>query len=163
MIHYFFHHHRLKMKKIDFLFIKSYIINFNYYKMAIYNKSYDVDIKNIDMIIKFFEDYKINLRSKEFQIFKKNIQKILDFMKLFEKNLIEEVTNLKNNDSDNEENYDDEYKNCEKEDSVSEYDTDTDDENTINLRNKFVVKISQIKNYNELVKSRMPVKFKKIS
>ena len=44
--------------------------------MAIYNKSYDVDIKNIDIIIKFFEDYKINLRSKEFQIFKKKTLKM---------------------------------------------------------------------------------------
>ena len=130
--------------------------------MAIYNKTYDSDIKNINMIITFLENYKINLRTKEFILFKKSIAKIVDFMESCEKNLIEEIKNFRKNDSDNEDNYTDDYKNCKEEDSVSEYDTDTDDENTNNQRKKFVVKISEVKKYHEIIKSRMPVKFKKI-
>ena len=38
------------------------------------------------------------------------------------------IKNYKKEDSDNEDNYPVEYKNCDNEDSVSEYDTDTDDD-----------------------------------
>jgi hypothetical protein len=128
----------------------------------LYNKSFETDAKNIDLIINFFEDYKTHLRKKEFEIFKNNIPKIINFMGSLEQHLIQELCNYEKNDSDNEENYSDVYKNCENEDSISEYDTDTDDEDTNKFRKKLVVKTSAIKNSYELLQSQLPVKFKKL-
>jgi len=128
----------------------------------LYNKSFELDTKNIDLIINFFEDYKTHLQKKEFQIFKNNIPKILNFMGSLEQNLIQELRHFEKNDSDNEENYSDVYKNCENEDSISEYDTDTDDEDTNKFRKKFIIKTLSVKNYYELLQSQLPVKFKKI-
>jgi hypothetical protein len=128
----------------------------------LYNKSFETDVKNIDLIISFFENYKKHLRKKEFIVYKQNISKLMDFMRYFEKNLVEERNKFNKEDSDNEDNYPVEYKNCDNEDSVSEYDTDTDDENTNNLRKKLVCKTSLTRNKYELVKTLMPVKFKKI-
>jgi len=128
----------------------------------LYNKTFESDAKNIDLIINFFEDYKTHLRKKDFQIFKNSIPKVIEFMKSFEQNLMNELSNYHKNDSDNEENYPIEYRNCEDEDSISEYDTDTDDENTNNHRKKLVVKTSANKNKYEFVRSQLPVKFKKV-
>jgi hypothetical protein len=130
--------------------------------IIIYNKTYDKDVKNIDIIINFFENYKECLRKKEFNIYKKNLVKIMDVLQILEKEIDNEVIQFNKNDSDNEENYSDEYKNCESEDSISEYDTDTDDENTNNSRKKLVVKSTFIKNYYEIIKSELPTTFKKI-
>jgi hypothetical protein len=128
----------------------------------VYNKSYESDVKNINLIISFFEDYKTHLRKKEFQVYKHSIPKVMDFLKLFEQDLIKEFTEYQKNDSDNEDNYSDTYKNCENEDSISEYDTDTDDEDTNNYRKNLVIKTTANKNKYELLKSKLPVKFKKI-
>ena len=54
----------------------------------LYNKTFESDAKNIDLIINFFEDYKTHLRKKEFQVFKHSIPKVMDFMKSFEQNLV---------------------------------------------------------------------------
>ncbi len=83
-------------------------------------------------------------------------------MKSFEQNLMIDLCNYQKNDSDNEENYSDVYKNCENEDSISEYDTDTDDEDTNNHRKKLVIKTTANKNKYEFIKSKLPVKFKKV-
>lgn len=128
----------------------------------LYNKTFESDIKNINSIINFFEDYKIHLRKKEFQVFKNSIPKVIEFMKSFEQNLMNELCDYHKNDSDNEVNYPIEYRNCEDEDSISEYDTDTDDENTNNHRKKLVIKTSVNKNKYEFIKSKLPVKFKKV-
>ena len=117
----------------------------------LYNKTFESDAKNIDLIINFFEDYKTHLRKKDFQIFKNSIPKVIEFMKSFEQTLMNELSDYHKNDSDNEENYPIEYRNCEDEDSISEYDTDTDDENTNNHRKKLVVKTSANKNKYELI------------
>jgi|688.fasta_scaffold804030_1 hypothetical protein len=128
----------------------------------LYNKSFESDEKNINLIINFFEDYKLHLRKKEYMIFKENIPVLINFLSSFERKLMSEIEHFKKSDSDVEENYPDEYKNCEAEDSISEYDTDTDDENTITYRKKLVVKSSQIKNRYELCKLKLPIRFKKI-
>ena len=128
----------------------------------LYNKTFESDVKNIDLIINFFEDYKTHLRKKEFKVFKDYIPKVIDFLKLFEQDLMKELSEYQKNDSDNEDNYSDTYKNCENEDSISEYDTDTDDEDTNNHRKKLVIKTTANKNSYELIKSKLPVKFKKI-
>lgn len=128
----------------------------------LYNKTFESDIKNIDLIINFFEDYKTHLRKKEFKVFKDYIPKVIGFLKLFEQDLMKELSEYQKNDSDNEDNYSDTYKNCENEDSISEYDTDTDDEDTNNHRMKLVIKTIANKNSYELIKSKLPVKFKKI-
>ncbi len=127
----------------------------------LYNKSFESDEKNIDLIIKFFEDYKLHLRKKEYMIFKENISVLINFLGSFERKLMSEIEYFNKHDSDVEENYPDEYRKCEEEDSISEYDTDTDDENTNNFRKKLVIKTSQIKNRYELSKSKLPVRFKK--
>lgn len=129
---------------------------------SLYNKSFIVDANSIDLIIDFFKNYKLHLRNKEYTIYKKNIPRLMEFMGAIEQNIITELNNFQKNDSDNEENYSAEYKNCEDEDSVSEYNTDTDDENTNNLRKKLVVKSSAIKKSYELNNFHLPVKFKKI-
>ena len=41
---------------------------------------------------------------------------------------MKELEEFQKNDSDNEDSYSDTYKNCENEDSISDYDTDTDDD-----------------------------------
>ena len=128
----------------------------------LYNKTFDSDVKNINLIINFFEDYKTHLRKKEFQVFKNYIPKVMEFMKSFEQNLMKELLEYQKNDSDNEDSYSDTYKNCENEDSISEYDTDTDDEDTNNHRKKLVIKTSANKNKYEFIKSKLPVKFKKL-
>lgn len=128
----------------------------------LYNKTFESDAKHIDLIINFFEDFKTHLRKKEFQVFKQSIPKVMEFMKLFEQDLMKELSEYQKNDSDNEDNYSDTYKNCENEDSISEYDTDTDDEDTNNNRKKLVIKTSANKNSYEFIKSKLPVKFKKL-
>jgi hypothetical protein len=128
----------------------------------LYNKGFESDMKNIDLIINFFENYKIFLKRKEYMIYKKSIPELINFLTLFEKKIHDEIIEFNKNDSDVEENYSEEYKNCEAEDSISEYDTDTDDENTNNLRKKLVVKSSQIKKNYEKHKDKLPVRFKKI-
>lgn len=128
----------------------------------LYNKTFDSDVKNIDLIINFFEDYKTHLRNKEFKVFKDNIPKVIDFLRLFEQDLMKELSECQQNDSDNEDNYSETYKNCENEDSISEYDTDTDDEYTNNHRKELVIKTTANKNKYDLIKSKLPVKFKKV-
>jgi len=128
----------------------------------LYNKTFESDVKNIDLIINFFEDYKTHLRKKEFKVFKDSIPKVIEFMKSFEQDLMKEIYEFQKNDSDNEELYSDTYKNCENEDSISEYDTDTDDEDTNNHRKKLVIKTTVNKNSYEFVKSNLPVKFRKV-
>ena len=128
----------------------------------LYNKGFESDVKNIDLIIGFFENYKMCLKRKEYMIYKKSIPELINFLTLFEKKIQNELIEFNKNDSDVEENYSEEYKNCEAEDSISEYDTDTDDENTNNLRKKLVVKSSQIKKNYENHKDKLPVRFKKI-
>ena len=95
-------------------------------------------------------------------IYKKNINKLLKFMNFIDQEIIQEVKHFQKNDSDNEENYPDVYKNCDNIDSVSDYDTDTDDETTKKLRKKLVVKTSAVKKKYESIKVTLPVKFKKI-
>jgi len=128
----------------------------------LYNKTFESDVKNIDLIINFFEDYKTHLRKKEFKVFKDSIPKVIEFMKSFEQDLMKEIYEFQKNDSDNEDLYSDTYKNCENEDSISEYDTDTDDEDTNNHRKKLVIKTTANKNSYEFVKANLPVKFKKV-
>jgi hypothetical protein len=128
----------------------------------LYNRTFESDVKNIDLIINFFENYKIHLRKKEFKVFKNSIPKVINFIKSFEQFLINELSNYHKNDSDNEDNYPVEYKNCEAEDSISEYDTDTDDENTNTIRKKLVIKTSVNKIKYEFIRSHLPVKFKKV-
>lgn len=126
----------------------------------LYNKTFESDAKNIDLIINFFEAYKTHLRKKEFQVFKNLIPKVMEFMRSFEQNLMKELEEFQKNDSDNEDSYSDTYKNCENEDSISEYDTDTDDEDTNNNRKKLIIKTSANINSYEFIKSKLPVKFK---
>ena len=128
----------------------------------LYNKTFESDVKNIDLIINFFEDYKTHLRKKEYQIFKNSIPKVIEFLKSFEQNLMNELSEYHKNDSDIEENYPVEYRNCDAEDSISEYDTDTDDEDTNNHRKKLVIKTSANKNKHEFIRSQLLVKFKKV-
>jgi hypothetical protein len=128
----------------------------------LYNKSFDSDSQNINLIINFFEDYRSHLRNKDFVVYKKLIPELFNYLRLFEQKLITELEEFNKNDSDQEENYPAEYKNCDVEDSISEYDTDTDDENTNTLRKKLVVKTAINRKHYESLRSRLPVKFKKI-
>lgn len=128
----------------------------------VYNKSYTDDVKNIDFIIDYFEKYKTHLQNKECEIYKDMLPKIINIINMVDQELTKNLCNFKKTDSDNEENYSNEYKQSDNEDSISNYDTDTDDEDTNKLRKKLIVKTSHIKNHYELIKSQLPVKFKKI-
>lgn len=128
----------------------------------IYNKTSQNDKDKIDRIICFFENYKSHLNKKEFKIYQNYIPKITEIVENLDKIIKENMEEFKKNDSDNEEAYSNEYKNCENVDSISEYDTDTDDEQTKKMRKKLVIKTASIRNYNEYVRSSLPIKFKKI-
>ena len=126
-----------------------------------YNKNYNNDIHKMNTIINFFENYKSFLNKKTYKIFQAYIPKLLEMIDNLEEEIKKENDIFLKNDSDNEENYEDEYKNSEDVDSISEYDTDTDDEYTKEHRKKLVVRTTKIKYEYEKLLKNCPIKFNK--
>jgi hypothetical protein len=128
-----------------------------------YNKNYKNDINKMNIIVDFFNNYKSYLNKKSYKIYQNYIPKLLELIHNLEEQIGKDINSFEKNDSDNENNYTEEYKNCVDDDSVSEYDTDTDDENTNELRKRLIIKNNLIKKKFENYREKLPIKIKKMN
>ena len=96
-----------------------------------YNTECEQSKKMLEAIQMVCDNIKINLHKKEYEIHERLLQRLHQATSVCVQHFNNELEIFKRNDSDNEDAYSDSARNCNDDDevdSVSEYDTDTDNE-----------------------------------